>query len=126
MMDMKAANIYDEQDSSWATVCQLDQLPENFGQCVLVNGKQIAIFRLSGNDEIYAIDNLDPFSNASVLSRGIVGDLKGTPVVASPVYKQHFDLVTGRCLEDDAVSVATYQVRCVSGSVQLNTGLNVQ
>lgn len=119
-------NINDEQDNSWATVCQLDQLPENFGQCVLVNGKQIAIFRLSNNDEIYAIDNFDPFSKASVLSRGIVGDLRGTPVVASPVYKQHFDLATGQCLEDDAVSVATYLVRCLSGAVQLNTDLNIQ
>lgn len=125
-MEMKVVNINDEQDNSWATVCQLDQLPENFGQCVLVNGKQIAIFRLSNNDEIYAIDNFDPFSKASVLSRGIVGDLGGTPVVASPVYKQHFDLATGQCLEDDAVSVATYLVRCLSGAVQLNTDLNIQ
>lgn len=125
-MEMKVVNINDEQDNSWATVCQLDQLPENFGQCVLVNGKQIAIFRLSNNDEIYAIDNFDPFSKASVLSRGIVGDLRGTPVVASPVYKQHFDLATGQCLEDDAVSVATYLVRCLSGAVQLNTDLNIQ
>lgn len=125
-MEMKVVNINDEQDNSWTTVCQLDQLPENFGQCVLVNGKQIAIFRLSNNDEIYAIDNFDPFSKASVLSRGIVGDLRGTPVVASPVYKQHFDLATGQCLEDDAVSVATYLVRCLSGAVQLNTDLNIQ
>lgn len=123
---MKVVNINDEQDNNWATVCQLDQLPENFGQCVLVNGKQIALFRLSNNDEIYAIDNFDPFSKASVLSRGIVGDLRGTAVVASPVYKQHFDLATGQCLEDDAVSVATYLVRCLGGAVQLSTDLNIQ
>ena len=125
-MEMKVLNLNDENDSHWATVCRLDQLPENLGQCVLVNGKQIALFRILDSDEIYAIDNFDPFSKASVLSRGIVGDLKGTPVVASPIYKQHFDLVTGQCLEDDAVSVTTYLVRCLSGAVQLSTALNVQ
>jgi len=103
----------------WESVCQFDELIDNVGVCVLVNEKQIAIFRLSGSEQLYAIDNHDPFSNANVLSRGICGDLKGNPVVASPIYKQHFDLATGQCLEDESVKLAVYSVRVVDGNVQV-------
>ena len=60
--------------------------------------------------ELYAIDHHDPFSNANVIARGIVGDLKGQPVVASPIYKQHFRLEDGQCLEDDSVRLRTWKV----------------
>jgi nitrite reductase (NADH) small subunit len=89
-------------------LCPLDAILPDTGVCALVNGRQIAIFRV--NDRIYAIDNFDPFSKANVLSRGIVGDLKGELVVASPVYKQHFSLTTGRCAEDPDVRVAVHPV----------------
>ncbi|GAA0584181.1 nitrite reductase small subunit NirD [Halomonas salifodinae] len=61
--------------------------------------------------ELYALDNHDPFSGANVIARGIVGDLQGQPVVASPLYKQHFRLTDGQCLEDDAVKLRTWPVR---------------
>ena len=60
-----------------------------------------------------------PDAGASVLARGIVGDVGGEPVIASPIFKQHFALVDGRCLEDDGVAVATYPVRVVSGTVEV-------
>ncbi|MGE5638740.1 MAG: nitrite reductase small subunit NirD [Clostridia bacterium] len=87
-------------------VCRLDDILPDTGVCALVNGAQVAVFRIE--DKVYAIGNRDPFSGANVLSRGIVGDLNGELVVASPVYKQHFSLVTGRCVEDAAVSVPVY------------------
>jgi nitrite reductase (NADH) small subunit len=90
-------------------VCRLDDIVPYTGVCALVDGRQIAIFRL-GDDSLHAIDNFDPFSQANVLSRGIVGDLKGEVVVASPVYKQHFNLASGQCLEDPAVSVSVFRV----------------
>jgi NAD(P)H-dependent nitrite reductase small subunit len=68
-----------------------------------------------GGDVVYAVDNRDPFSGAHVLSRGIVGDKAGVPKVASPVYKQSFDLRTGRCLDDDTVVIAAYPVRVDRG-----------
>lgn len=106
---------------SWESVCQFDDLIDNIGVCVLLNDKQIAIFRLSGSSDLYAIDNHDPFSNANVLSRGLCGDLKDQPVVASPIYKNHFNLKTGQCLEDDSVTLPVYPVRVVEGSVQVAT-----
>ena len=104
---------------SWESVCKFDDLIDNVGVCVLVNDKQIAIFRLSGSIKLYAIDNYDPFSNTNVLSRGMCGDLKGQPVVASPIYKQHFNLSTGQCLEDESVKIPVYPVRLVNGNVQI-------
>ena len=89
--------------------CSVGDILPDSGVCALVNGRQVAIFRVG--DGVFALDNFDPFSRANVLSRGIVGDLKGELVVASPVYKQHFSLVTGRCLEQPSVEVPVYQVQ---------------
>ena len=97
-------------------VCRLADIVPNTGVCALVGGRQVAIFRLD-DDSVYAIDNYDPFSRANVLSRGIVGDLKGELVVASPVYKQHFSLATGQCLEDPGVRVAVYPARTEGDTV---------
>jgi nitrite reductase (NADH) small subunit len=96
--------------NGWVAVCKLDDIVPNTGVCALVGGQQVAVFRLD-DDRVYAIDNHDPFSRANVLSRGIVGDLKGELVVASPVYKQHFNLASGQCLEDPEVRVAVFRVR---------------
>ena len=87
-------------------ICRLDDILPDTGVAALVAGEQVAVFRIG--QKIYAIGNRDPFSGANVLSRGIVGDLNGELVVASPVYKQHFSLVTGRCIEDGTVSVPVY------------------
>ena len=96
--------------AQWIAVCRLNDIVPNTGVCALVGGRQVAVFRLD-DDSVYAMSNHDPFSRANVLSRGIVGDLKGELVVASPVYKQHFSLVSGQCLEDPQVRVAVYPAR---------------
>jgi nitrite reductase (NADH) small subunit len=105
---------------TWTTVCPLDRILPNTGVCALVAGQQVAIFRV-GESAVYAIDNYDPFSKAFVLSRGIVGDREGIPKVASPIYKQNFNLLTGQCFDDETVSVAIYPVQVVNGNVQLGT-----
>ena len=102
--------------NDWVAVCKLTDIVPDTGVCALVGGRQVAVFRLN-DDSVYAIDNLDPFSKANVLSRGIVGDLKGELVVASPVYKQHFNLVTGQCLEDEQVRVAVFTTRIEGDAV---------
>lgn len=76
---------------------------------------QVALFYLPGHaNELYAVDHHDPFSGANVIARGIVGDLSGAPVVASPIYKQHFRLDDGQCLEDEAVRLRCWPV-CFKG-----------
>lgn len=102
----------------WLDACAIDDLILGHGSCVLLAGRQLAIFPLR-DTELYAIDNFDPIGKANVLARGIVGDVQGEPVVASPLFKQHFSLKTGRCLEQDGVSVRTYPVRCHDGRVEI-------
>jgi nitrite reductase (NADH) small subunit len=104
----------------WTDVCSVADLQENSGVCALVNGLQVAIFYLPETGQsVYAIGNYDPIGKANVLSRGIVGDVKGQPVVASPLYKQHFNLETGACIEDDSVRVPVYACRLDNGRVQV-------
>ncbi len=102
----------------WITVCALNDVLPNTGVCALVNDQQIAIFRV-GEEDFYAIANYDPFSSANVLSRGIVGDRNGIPKVASPVYKQNFNLTTGECLDNAEVRVPTFSVRVMDQQVQV-------
>jgi nitrite reductase (NADH) small subunit len=102
----------------WVSVCRLDQLRVDVGVAALVDSCQLAIFRLD-DEEIRAVGNLDPYSHANVLSRGIVGSRGDSVYVASPMFKQPFDLRTGQCLDDLAVSVPTFEVRVVDDVVQV-------
>ena len=105
-------------DGDWIAVCRLADIVPNTGVCALVGSRQIAVFRLD-DDRLYALSNHDPFSRANVLSRGIVGDLKGELVVASPVYKQHFSLASGQCLEDPQVRVPVFPARLEGDMVMI-------
>jgi assimilatory nitrate reductase catalytic subunit len=104
-------------------VCSVEDIVPDTGVCALVAGEQVAVFRIQ--ETIYAVGNRDPFSGANVLSRGIVGDLGGELVVASPVYKQHFSLLTGRCLEDGAVRIPVYAARVEEGAVVVEPRVEV-
>ncbi|HIF52074.1 MAG TPA: nitrite reductase small subunit NirD [Thiotrichaceae bacterium] len=106
------------EKGEWLSVCQESDLIPNIGVGALLGEQQVALFKIN-NGDIFAIDNYDPFSDANVLSRGICGDIKGQAVVASPIYKQHFNLSTGQCLEDETVKIDVYQVRVINGDVQL-------
>jgi nitrite reductase (NADH) small subunit len=105
----------------WEDVCPIEDLVPGRGVAALVGvGKvQVAIFLVDG--ELFALSNFDPFSEAFVLSRGIVGSRGDRLKVASPVYKQSFDLRTGECLDDAEVSVPVFAVRVVDGRVEVGS-----
>jgi nitrite reductase (NADH) small subunit len=104
---------------TWTRVCSLDALPADRGAAALVHGRQVAIFRLA-NGEVYAVDHNDPFSGANVMARGLVGTRGNVPTVASPIYKQVFDLQTGTCLDDESVALKSWPVRIVDGMVEVD------
>jgi len=116
---MTPAGTSSTSTARWVDVCPFDGLTPDRGVAALVDGRQVAVFRLSRSDDVLAVGNLDPFSGANVLARGIVGSRGDTVTVASPVYKQRFDLVSGRCLDDETVAVPTYAARVVDGIVQV-------
>jgi nitrite reductase (NADH) small subunit len=105
---------------AWTPICPLDDIVPNTGVCALVNGEQVAVFHVNTGDAdgaVYAIENYDPGSHAAVLSRGLIGSLGERLVVASPIYKHHFDLRTGECLETPAYSVSAFAARVENGQV---------
>ena len=104
---------------NWVVVCQDEDLIPGTGICALVADEQVAVFKVRATGEVFAISNYDPFGKANVLSRGIIGSIGDAIVVASPLYKQHFDLKTGECLEDAEQSVKAFDVRVSDGQVQV-------
>lgn len=103
---------------TWIQICALNDLPVDRGAAALVEGHQVAIFRLASGD-LYAVGHRDPFSSANVMARGLVGTRGDIPTVASPIYKQAFDLRTGQCLDDEAVTLGSWPVRVVDGTVEV-------
>ncbi|MGK7910564.1 MAG: nitrite reductase small subunit NirD [Synechococcus sp.] len=109
----------------WVPICPLDAIVPNTGVNALLGTEQVAIFRIGDTEEVYATGNFDPFSQSFVMSRGIIGDRKGILKVASPLYKQNFNLKTGECLDNSAVNIPVYPVRVVGTQVQIGTSCQV-
>lgn len=106
--------------TGWTRACSLEYLIPGRGVAVLLpGGAQAALFLLP-EGTLYAVGNIDPFGRAAVMSRGIVGDRGGEPVVASPLLKQAFSLLDGRCLDNDTESLPVYSVRVDDGQVSIS------
>jgi nitrite reductase (NADH) small subunit len=102
-------------------VCAYDHLQPERGVAALVAGEQVAVFRLH-DGSLRAVGHRDPFSGAHVIARGIVGTRGSVPTVASPMFKQVFDLDTGVCLDDPAVALRVYGVEVRDGVVHVGPG----
>jgi nitrite reductase (NADH) small subunit len=105
---------------SWVDVIKVDDLQPELGVPALVGGRSIAVFK-TYDGQVHALSNHDPKTQAPVIARGIVGSRGDIPTVASPLYKDVFDLRTGRCLNDENLALARYEVRVVGGVVQVHT-----
>jgi nitrite reductase (NADH) small subunit len=105
----------------FVAVCELSRLQANRGVAVLLCGVPIAVFLLE-DGSLHAVDNIDPLSGASVMSRGLTGEKDGEPTVASPLYKQRYSLGTGHCVEEPSVSLGVHHVQVVDGMVEIALG----
>lgn len=106
----------------WTPACTLDALTPGRGVAVLLRGgTQVAVFLLT-DGALFAVGNIDPFGRAAVMSRGLVGDRGGEPTVASPLLKQVFSLVDGRCLDVENMSVGSFEVVSRDGVVYVRGG----
>ncbi|MDW5377496.1 nitrite reductase small subunit NirD [Halomonas sp. HP20-15] len=116
-----------KNDVTWQSLCRKADLVEFSGVAAwleTVEGPaQVALFHVPGHEtELFAVDNRDPFSGVNIIARGIVGDIKGEPVVASPLYKQHFRLGDGTCLERPDVRLRHWPVRFDGDRVMIGLG----
>ncbi|GAB02285.1 MULTISPECIES: nitrite reductase small subunit NirD [Acinetobacter] len=118
MTNLKDMNML--PNDQWVDVCHLSDITPNTGVGALIEGQSVALFRVGNENRIYALSNKDPFSQANVMARGIIGDLQGERVIASPIYKQHFSLATGRCLEDKDQKLLVFPTKIENGRVWVN------
>lgn len=109
-----------EVAQNWKTICHTSDLVANAGICALVREQQVAIFYLPEDNSVFAIDNYDPIGKANVLSRGLIAAHGDELVVASPLYKQHFCLRTGRCLTEDQYSIRSWPARITGTQVEVS------
>lgn len=107
---------------SWTRVCDLNDIAPDTGVCALVAGQQVAVFRQASTDRLFAVGNYDPVGDANVLSRGLLAQLGDKFTVASPLYKQHYCLSSGVCLENSELSIPVYEVHSRDGVVEVLSG----
>ncbi len=120
--------------ATWRAVCTRQDLVDNSGVVALLDGQQIALFYVPGHgtasdkdgkpgtptaDALYAVDNRDPKSGANVIGRGLIGHLNGDLIVASPLYKQHFRLKDGSCVQYPEQQLRTWQARLNGDTVEI-------
>jgi nitrite reductase (NADH) small subunit len=119
MSSTDARALMETAATQWVDACQESDLATDRGVCALIHDMPIAIFRVSPHNELFAVSNIDPFTSASVMSRGLVGSKGAVVKVASPMLKHAFDLRTGISLDDPTVALTTFAVRIVEGIVQI-------
>jgi len=93
----------------WQAVCTLDEIPQEAGIGARLGGQHIALFRFG--KAVYALEDREPGGSVSVLSRGILGDAGGEPVVISPLYKTRIRLRDGRQVDTGEVAVRAWPVK---------------
>src|SRR5262245_7839172 len=114
-----------EVSEIWQGVCARADLVPNSGVVAWVEGVQVALFYLPDGEEgrqLFAVDNHDPHAGANVIGRGIVGHLGGDLVIASPLYKQHYRLEDGSCLEYPEQQLRVWPVRLSGDVVEIGLG----
>ncbi len=104
---------------NWNAICKLSDIAPDTGVCALLKDQQVAIFRQARTDKLFAIGNYDPAGKANVLSRGLLAQLGEVTSVASPLYKHHYCLESGRCLEDESLRVPVFKVRLNANQVEV-------
>lgn len=103
--------------NAWSDVCAVNDIVPGTGVCALVAGRHVAVFRPRADETLFALDNIDPFAGASVLSRGLIVEHDGELWVASPLKKQRFRLSDGCCQDDGARSREVFATRVDNGRV---------
>ena len=122
MSQPNAVSVQLQGSVSWRTLCSRNDLVANSGVVAWFDGQQVALFHLPDTEtgeQVFAISNKDPKSGANVIGRGLIGQLKGDLVIASPLYKQHFRLADGSCLEYPEQSLQVWPVRLNGDALEI-------
>ncbi|MFC8302260.1 nitrite reductase small subunit NirD [Specibacter sp. NPDC057265] len=107
------------QTARWYALCRLDELEDSWGEAVLINGQQLALFRV-GASQVFAVSHADPATRSHVMARGLVGSRGDVPTIASPLHKEVYSLATGECFGHPELHLGTYPVRVVDGAIEVS------
>lgn len=102
----------------WFPVCQLRDLEDSWGEAALINGQQVALFRV-GEHDVFAVSQADPATHSHVMARGVVGSRGETYTIASPLHKEVYSLATGECFGRPDLALDTFPVRVVAGAIEV-------
>src|SRR4051812_24216317 len=114
----RSTRLRSNEEFEWHDACVIDDVAPGSGLAVSVGNEQIAIVRTQ-DGFLAALSNFDPFSNAFVIARGVVGEYAKAPTITSPIYLQRFYLETGECLEDRNTRLSVFPVRVWNGQIQI-------
>ena len=99
----------------WTRLIPVSSCRIDAGIFVECEGRELAVFRLTGPDRMVVVDNACPHAN---------GNLAGGPVengvVTCPWHEWKFDLATGVCTHSDKARVRTYRCEVRDGYVWVN------
>lgn len=98
------------------TLDTLNRFPSRIGRVFKVGETEIAVFRTS-DDEVYAVENLNPHPKGGPLAEAIVSG----HYIYDPLYDWKIDLKTGLVQEPDSGQVATFRVEIANDQVILFT-----
>ncbi len=107
---------------NWTNIGSIEQYPTELGSCVKVGDAQVAVFHLATEQKWYAVQNFNPQNERMVISRGILGDQEGTPIVICPLHKYRYSLENGECFTDEQYRLKVYEVREEGGELFLKGG----
>jgi nitrite reductase (NAD(P)H) len=95
-----------------------DALPNGISAPIKRGDTQLSVWRIRGR--YFATQQMCPHKRAFILSDGLVGEDPpacdsnpngaSTPWISCPNHKRNFDLSTGECKNDEAFSIATFEV----------------
>lgn len=109
-------------NTDWTNIGASSEYPTNFGSCVKVNETQVAVFHLPTEQKWYAVQNYNPQNERMVLSRGILGDQAGTPIVICPLHKYRYSLESGECFTDEQYKLKVFEVKEEDGALWVKAG----
>ncbi|KAA5822349.1 nitrite reductase small subunit NirD [Algibacter amylolyticus] len=115
----KYKTVKNDEVKIWFKAAHINDFPKDGGACVKYKDLQIAVFNFSRLSTWYACQNLSPYKEEMVLSRGMIGDHKGIPMVACPLHKKTFSLETGENLNGELEPIAIYPVKIEEENVYI-------
>ncbi|MEW6144658.1 MAG: Rieske 2Fe-2S domain-containing protein [Thermodesulfobacteriota bacterium] len=96
-------SVIESAEAKAVSVIHADDITEGSGKPVVIDGKEIAVFKIRG--ELYATQNLCPHQGNRLSSGTLLGD-----DVVCPGHGNRFNVKTGRCHTDSSLEIKTYRL----------------